>query len=284
MIPISSCPACRSSLRGCFEVDCGGRRMTVSRCDRCGSYVKNPFFDAPELKELYGRYDHHEAHFDPASGELDALAAKVRRIERYRPSRGDLLEIGCGRGWLLSQARRSGWRAHGLEIEGSAREHLLPELSGSVDYIHGEEGFARIEAARYDVICSYQVFEHLLDPAAALASWCRALRKGGLLIVDTPNAGSLGSRLHGPGWIHHTRSEHFTLFTVRALRGLLRANGMRILRVHGGGAPPLCSSSGASGRVSARRVFRFRWLARAARALVHGAGLGDSIEIIARKP
>lgn len=281
MITIPRCPACGAGIRPCFEADCGGRRMAVSRCDGCGSYVKDPFFGAAELEGIYGRYDHHEARFDPSPGELDALAAKVRRIERDSPGRGDLLEVGCSRGWLLSLARRRGWNARGLEIEGSARDHLLPEVSGSVDFIAGEAGFAGIEASRYDVICSYQVFEHLLDPAAALASWVRALRPGGLLVLDTPNAGSLGARLHGRRWVHHTRTEHFTLFTLRALRGLLRAHGLRVLRVNGGGAPPVCS---ASGRPSARRIFRFRGLARAARALVRGLGLGDTLEIMARKP
>ncbi len=255
--------------------------MAVSRCVSCRSYVKNPFFDAAELGDIYGHYDHHEAHFSPSAGEIDALTAKLRRIERFMPGRGDLLEVGCGRGWMLSQAKRSGWNPRGLEVAGSAISHLLPEVAGLVDTISGESGFERIPASRYDVVCSYQVFEHLLNPAAALASWVRALRPGGLLVLDTPNAGSLGSLLHGRRWVHHARLEHFTLFTVRALRRLLRSCGLRILHVGGGGAPPLCAGVGLP---SARRVFRFRGLARAARALVRGFGLGDSVEVLARKP
>jgi 2-polyprenyl-3-methyl-5-hydroxy-6-metoxy-1,4-benzoquinol methylase len=282
VISTGLCPACAGKIRPCFEVDCAGRRMAVSRCDACDSYVKDPFFDPAELAEIYRHYAIHESHYTPARGEIDSLIAKIRRIERHAPGRGELLEIGCGRGFLLAEAAKRGWRAGGLEIEGSARQHLLPELARSVAFIPSEEGFGTIDPGRYDVICSYQVLEHLRTPAAAFARWTAGLRPGGLLVVDTPNAGSLGARIHRAAWIQQARPEHFVLFTVRALRRLCRMNGLRILHAHYGGAPALCSGS-ASVATSVRKVFRFRSLAGAARSLVHRLGLGDNIEILARK-
>jgi len=282
MVRIPRCPACGYGLRARFEVDCGGRRMAVSRCDGCGSYVKDPFFDPDELEEVYRHYSIHETHYDPPPGEIDALVAKIRRIERHASVGGDFLEIGCGRGHLLAQARRRGWKAHGLEIEGSARDHLLPQVADAVTFISSERDYSRMESGRYDVICSYQVFEHLLHPKETLAHWTRGLRSGGLLILDTPNASSLGARLRQATWIQHTRPEHFVLFTARALRRLCRENGLQVLRMHYGGPPAVCSGSGPAS-ASARKILRFRSLARIARTLVHRFGLGDNVEIIARK-
>lgn len=282
MIPVPRCPACGSGLLAQFEVDCGSRRMSVSQCDGCGSYVKDPFFDPRELEEVYRHYSIHETHYDPPPGEIDALVAKIRRIEQHSRGGGDFLEIGCGRGHLLVEARRRGWRTHGLEIEGSARDHLLPEIADAVTFMASERDFSRIESARYDVICSYQVFEHLLHPKECLAHWTRGLRPGGLLVLDTPNASSLGARLRQATWVQHTRPEHFVLFTSRALRRLCRENGLQILRMHYGGPPAVCSGTGGVS-ASARRILRFRSLARFARALVHRLGLGDNVEVTARK-
>src|SRR5512140_1140243 len=138
MVRVAYCPACGSGLRARFEADCGGRRMKVSQCDGCGSYVKDPFFDPVELEEVYRHYSIHETHYDPPPGEIDALVAKIRRIGRYAPVGGDFLEIGCGRGHLLDQARGLGWKVHGLEIEGSARDHLLPGVADAVTFISSE--------------------------------------------------------------------------------------------------------------------------------------------------
>ncbi len=282
VIPIDACPACRGRLRRAFDVPTDAGAMAVSVCGSCGSYVKDPWLDAAELRELYARYDHHEKHFDPGPGEIDNLVAKLRRLERRRPGRGRLLEIGCGRGFLLDQALRRGWDAWGAEVEGSAAGHLLPGLEGRVRTVRGDGDFAELEPEAYDVVCSYQVFEHLPRPAEALRSWVRALRPGGLLLVDTPNAGGLGARRHRERWTHHGRRDHFVLFTPRALEGLFRQNGLRVLQRTSGGAPACCCGSAAAG-TAARRVFRFRGLTRLLRGMVQRLGLGDNLELLGRK-
>lgn len=282
MIAILRCPACDGSLESRFEVDVGDRTMSVSACERCGSYVKTPFFGPDELREMYAHYDHHERHFEPGAGEIDSLVAKVRRIERLVPAKGRLLEIGCGRGFLLSQALRRGWDVQGVELEGSAGDHLLPELRGRVRFIRSEEEFDRLEPGAFDAVCSYQVFEHLARPAASLRSWTRAVKPGGVIVLDTPNAGSLGARRHRQRWVHHARKDHFVLYTRRALERLARENGLSVVQCTYGGSPAVCSGSVARSS-SARRVFRYRSITRFLRTLVHRLGLGDNIELIGRK-
>ena len=170
--------------------------------------------------------------------------------------------MGCGRGWLLSQALKRGWEVQGLELAGSADLHLLPELQGKVRFIGSEAEFASLEPESYDAICSYQVFEHLAQPAESIRAWTRALKPGGLLVLDTPNAGGCGARRYRENWIHHGRKDHFVLYTRQALEQLARGNGIRTLRVTYGGSPAVCTGpaqdSGPVGAIREQLHFQIR--------------------------
>lgn len=282
MFTRTHCPVCATGLAAGFEAATSTGPMTVRPCPGCRCLVKSPFFDAEELGRIYAAYALHEQHYELPPGEVEAIEAKVRRLERFAGRPGRLLEIGCGRGHLLSAALRRGWDAQGVELGGA--EHLLPGLRDRVRMIQSERDYAALETGAYDVLCSYQVFEHLLDPVAAFREWARALRPGGLLVVDTPNAESLGARMHGGRWIQNMRPEHFVLFSRRALERVYRANGVKVVHRHHGGPPPVCSRGNGSATPSkSRRIFRFRLLSRVARALVHGLGLGDNMELHGRK-
>jgi SAM-dependent methyltransferase len=286
MFAPSQCPLCEGRLGPGFEAETSRGPMPVSICGSCGSAVKSPFFEPAELAEIYRGYALHEARYTLPPGEVEALAVKIRRIESFAPAKGRLLEIGCGRGHLLALALARGWDARGVEL-GSTREHLLPEVRDRVLLVESEADYARLDGGTADVLCSYQVFEHLVRPAESFREWARTLRPGGLMVLDTPDASSLGARLHKGRWVQHSRPEHFVVASRRALERLFRANGLRLLHRHHGGPPALCSGGGSgppsTASAAPRRILRSRWLSRLARTLVHGLGLGDNVELTGRK-
>ena len=282
MFFVSNCPACGGPLRACFRVPAPSGEMQVWRCAGCGSYVKSPFYDGEELRSLYASYPQHKQVYAIPAGEIALLDAKVERIERLAPNRGKLLEIGCAQGHLMRRAARRGWDVFGVEIDGSARARLTPEFSGRVRFIRSESDYSAIESSRYDVVCSYQVFEHLLHPAEAVRHWVRALSAGGLLVVDTPNAASLGARWHQGRWVQHGVQEHFVIFSTRAVTRLYRAHGLEVVQIRFGGSPPVFTRSERA-VTRARGLLRSRALTRLAQEAIYRFGLGDSMEIIGRK-
>jgi O-antigen chain-terminating methyltransferase len=117
------------------------------------------------------------------------------RLARYAPvlaGRGEVLDLGCGRGESLKVFAARGIPARG--VDGSAqmvarcREQGLNAEQGDVF----ESLAAQAEASLGGVV-SFHVIEHLapesLDRLARLA-W-RALAPGGVLILETPNPLSL---------------------------------------------------------------------------------------------
>ena len=115
----------------------------------------------------------------------------VARIEPYLPrlaGRGEVLDLGCGRGEALAVFAGAGIPARGVDgseamVEECRRQGLRAERADLF------EELARTPEASLGGIVSFHVIEHLpggaLDRLVRLAR--RALKPGGVLILETPN-------------------------------------------------------------------------------------------------
>jgi predicted SAM-dependent methyltransferase len=69
------------------------------------------------------------------------------------------------------------------------------------------------------------VLEHVHDPASTLRETWNVLRAGGMLWLATPNVNAVGHRLFGRHWRGLEPPRHLTVFSARALQGLLETAG-----------------------------------------------------------
>ncbi|MGI5239946.1 class I SAM-dependent methyltransferase [Dactylosporangium sp. CA-139066] len=105
-------------------------------------------------------------------------------VDRLLPPQAtDVLEVGCGQGgFAVRLARR--YRYTGIEPDPQSfavAQHRLGG-AGTVANIRLEE----LPPARFDVVCAFEVLEHLDDDVAAVAAWAGRLRPGGRLVVSVP--------------------------------------------------------------------------------------------------
>lgn len=118
------------------------------------------------------------------------MARKVLDIikERYGKSRGRLLDIGCGFGWLLDEARQRGWETYGIEASDVGCSHAW-EMGLEVK--KGCFPQTSYEDRKMDVITLMDVLEHLEKPREILLSIRNVLKPGGLLVLNAPNSNGL---------------------------------------------------------------------------------------------
>jgi len=142
-----------------------------------------PFFDATSATWLK-RYDEN------TPGGYALRIRKQRVLELLDPGGGQLLDIGCGAGAMVSDAVALGYRFWG--VDGSPRmiETCRTAFRGRTD-AHFSVGRATLLAfpnAFFDTVLCMGVIDHVADYPAALREMLRVLRPGGQAIVSFPNA------------------------------------------------------------------------------------------------
>lgn len=174
-------------------------------------YVGSQFewAEKPAIRPIYAK---RFAYFR-ACGER----ARTRLGRRLR-----LLDAGCGDGyWLMRLAgvpdvELTGIDYNPLRVERARRvaPHATVTCSDLMSY-EPEEPF--------DLVLLNQVIEHVADDVALLARVRALLRPGGVLILGTPNEGSLLQR-----WRVPAGTDHVHLYTEDEVRRTLARAGFEI--------------------------------------------------------
>ncbi len=195
-----------------------GEHGDLYACERCGT-VQQPSLPGGEaLLDLY-RAMHDEHYLDEEAGRRRT----ARRLLRLLPRGRRLLEVGCGHGLLLDEARKAGFEVEGLELSRDAAAHARQALGLRVH----ERTLAEHSGGRYDAIVLADVIEHLDDPLAALDRCVSLLAPGGSLCLVTPDPASRTARLAGARWWGYLPA-HTYLLPRATLRALLRERGLEL--------------------------------------------------------
>lgn len=202
-----------------------GQTGRLLKCADCG-FV---FADAESVRAIEPLYS---ALVDPdyqesAGARERAFAHIVRRIREIRPAAKTLLDVGAGVGGFCLQSKRAGFKAEGVEPSAWA---VAQGQTNGVTLHHGYFPDALSANKKFDVITVLDVIEHVGRPVELLDACRKHLNPGGLLVVITPDIGSVAARLLGRRWWHF-RFAHIGYFSRRTMRAALGAAGFRTDRV-----------------------------------------------------
>ncbi len=221
------CPLCGGAGR---EVVHDFDRIPVVRCvggaagGGCGFVYSSRVF-TPEATARYYAQDWGSV-WHRAGQEINARVNEGL-LARLVPLTGGarVLDVGCGYGFLGERLRAARSRLGGVEYVGVevsrgesafAREHLkLDVRTGTLS----EVGLA---PGSFDVVCSFEVIEHLLDPREFLMQMVAMCKVGGTVLVCTDNFDAPIVRRMGaefPKWIPHTHVSHFDGASLKRLMG-----------------------------------------------------------------
>lgn len=196
------------------------------RCNNCGFQYLNPRLRSDVVIEGYSQGS-DEMFISQAAGRERTFAKSLKLIERHKPAKGRLLDVGTAGGSFLAVARQAGW-----EVAGCEPNRWLVNWGNDkygLDIQPGTIFDMQLEDASFDVVTLWDVLEHTPDPSKVLLECQRVLKPGGLLVVNYPDVDSLIGRLMGRRWVF-LLSIHLHYFTVDTIRQMLSQTGFKLVK------------------------------------------------------
>ena len=214
------------------------QQSQIVTCNKCSLMYANPRSSEPDHVQIEG-YDPdyvENATGRPGDPRFFKEALQVRDYSDTRkllaarhPSRGRLLEVGSGLGYLMSWFRDDGWNVMGVEPNVALNRHAKKTLN--LEVVSAILPNARLFSESFDVVLMMHVIEHVPDPFETLSEIFRVLRPGGSLVVETPCYDTLMFKLLGKRERSLSCNGHIYFFTSRTLKALVERVGFRIVRV-----------------------------------------------------
>jgi 2-polyprenyl-3-methyl-5-hydroxy-6-metoxy-1,4-benzoquinol methylase len=207
--------------------------FTLVRCRDCGWIRQNPRLTKTELNGYYPvNYVPYAKAIDDEANLLRRLSRRYgilkrcRSVESFAP-KGRLLEVGCGTGNFLNEMHRRGWPVVGIEPNKYA-SHYVRDRFG-LDVFTGTLEEFDPQPESFDVICAWDVVEHVPEPAKDILRMRHALKRNGLLVLSMPNLASFDRILFGEAWLGWDLPRHLYLFPNKLFDRFIESNGMQII-------------------------------------------------------
>jgi 2-polyprenyl-3-methyl-5-hydroxy-6-metoxy-1,4-benzoquinol methylase len=204
------------------------------KCSNCGLAYVNLRPNQEEIKAFYPTY--YYARFGDREFTSDYLRLMERSFQAtlnlfagYKPG-GRVLEIGCGDGQFLRYLSANGYEIYGLDFS----EHAVRRTrknTGSGNIFLGTLEEAKYKDGYFDVVCLFEVLEHLSDPLGELREIRRVLKEEGVVAGTVPNFNSLERILLGNCWYGIDFPRHLYHFTKKSINNILSKAGFKILAI-----------------------------------------------------
>lgn len=151
--------------------------VNICQCKESGMRFYNPMCTAGDdlfYQELQTKTQYYRTNRPEHRNALQYVAADAK-----------LLEIGTGTGFFLDLVQTKTKNLTGLELNTkAAAENCARGLDVRAELI---EEHAEKHPETYDIVCSFQVLEHVPAVKSYIEASLKTLKKGGLMLIAVPN-------------------------------------------------------------------------------------------------
>ena len=195
------------------------------KCDGCSLVYSTPIIPFEKIERFY------ETSYFLELGQLETMADDYERLFfkyiRDVSETTRILEVGCANGHFLNRLKRNGltdfWGVEpGREAYSNMDDAIKPRVKN--DFLRDD----MFKYESFDVVCSFQVFDHVLDPNDFLEKIYGYLKPGGFFLQVHHNVNSLLPTLLGSK-ASTFDVEHIHLWSPKTMRLILENHGFEIV-------------------------------------------------------
>lgn len=229
----NKCPICsnENTIEYLYKNSVGNK--SIVKCKNCEIEYLYPYPTQKELEEIYS--DDYAAW---GIGEEDSFSKMkkdkfkklLKDVAKYRKS-GKLLDIGCGPGYLMEEAKELGFDVYGVEV-GEKAADIAKNKFGSEKIYNGIIEKSNFKNNYFHIIMMSDVLEHVESPLELLKKSRELLNctGGGYIVITTPNTNSFTCKTMKSKWSHYN-IEHIHYFNEKSIETLASLIGFEIIEI-----------------------------------------------------
>lgn len=194
--------------------------ISLIHCENCDLRFFTPAY--PGSESFYKELQKFEWYYKDEKYEYDYVGDVLKSLQPH----SRVLEVGCGTGEFSKYIPQADYC--GLEFSPDAI--TTARSKGRTIRPQSIEHHAHQLKEYYDVVCSFQVLEHVEDPQSFIQGCVDALKPGGTLILTTPSENS---------WIRHKQNfclnlppHHITRWTDRCFEHIADQFKLKLMPIH----------------------------------------------------
>jgi SAM-dependent methyltransferase len=200
------------------------KQIEIWECKQTGYQFYFPFNLSGDSK-FYEFFEKFPWYYMPWKWEHKITDEIIEKLDSK-----NILEVGCASGAFLEYLRKKYKNSTLVGLELNSEAALKATSKGLNVELELVENFANSNKDKFDIVCSFQVLEHISDPFSFLQSSIDCLKKGGKLIICVPNNDS---------FIKYEKKEplnypphHMGLWTDSSLKSLTTIFNLRLNNIY----------------------------------------------------
>jgi SAM-dependent methyltransferase len=205
----------------------------VVQCTSCRLWYLSPRLREEEMLKVYADpnyfkggsefgYSHQQGSYLEQAESLRLTFRKfLHQLNQRGMTGGDLLEVGCGYGFLQEEAAPLFDSLTATDFDSEAVKRI-----NQLGYQGIQGGLEALPTGQsYDLIISMGVIEHIYEPTAWVKKLSQHLKPTGWLILSTPPMNSFWLKLQGKNWPSFKIPEHVIYYDRHTLTKLFHQCG-----------------------------------------------------------
>ncbi|MBM77813.1 MAG: hypothetical protein CL846_04970 [Crocinitomicaceae bacterium] len=217
----NSCLICKSSILNDLVTF---KAAHLTKCKKCNFVFSKKIPSQQELIDHYDGYGRND-YLSPIT--IKRYNELLDEFEKFRKN-GKIIDVGCGIGYFLEEAKKRGWEVYGTEYTDEAIK--ICKRKG-ITMQQGKLNPNNYNLEEFDIITSFEVLEHINNPIEELSNFYKILRKGGLVYLTTPNFNSISRYYLKSNYNVITYPEHLSYYTPKTIKYLFKKLNFKTLKI-----------------------------------------------------
>jgi SAM-dependent methyltransferase len=231
------CPVCsKNTSRLMADKLRSGENRKIFFCPDCEMGILDNKQNEEELRRYYQK--NYRKEYKPALAQktnakklfdsyVNFQQNRLKLIKPYLKKGKRLLEIGCSAGMFLYNVRGKVSEAVGMDFDLDSAEFARKKCGCKIYSDKLTE--IPLKEKSFDIICAFQILEHVKSPVEFLSEVRRYLNDGGILFLEVPNIddaliSTYKLDYHFQFYFH---SAHLYYYSRKALNIILKKSGFK---------------------------------------------------------